>query len=476
MKRLPLRARLTLIFASAMAVVLAATGFVLYNHLAASLDRTLDQSLRARASDVAALVRQADTGLRDSRPYSPGGPGNGFAQVLDSRGRIFDETPGLGSAPLLRPSQLGRARRGTLLVLHRRNAGEDVRLLASPVSAQGQRLVVVVGASLGLRDEALAGLQSELLLGGPIALLLASLIGYLVAAAALRPVERMRVRANAISDHHLAERLPVPPAHDEIGRLGETLNAMLERIEAGVRRERGFLADASRELRTPLSLLRAEVELALDAPRSKDELLAALRSVGEEADRLSQFAEDLLLLNRIDEGLMPIRRETIQLDELLDGIATRFRRRAGETGRRIETDGRRLRVSVDRPRLEQALGNLVENALRHGAGAIRLFAVEREARIEIHVTDEGEGLPPAFALTAFERFSRADQARNSAGSGLGLAIVKAIAEAHGGAATAANRPERGADICLSLPADKAATAGREAALGPVAHVREAVTQ
>ena len=452
MKRLPLRARLTLIFASAMAVVLAGTGFVLYNHLAASLDRTLNQSLRARASDVAALVRQADTGLRDSRPSSSRGPGNGFAQVLDSRGRIFDETPGLGSAPLLSPSQLGRARRGTLLVLHGRNAGEEVRLLASPVSAQGQRLVVVVGVSLGLRDEALSGLRSELLVGGPIALLLASLIGYLVAAAALRPVERMRVRANAISDRHLAERLPVPPAHDEIGRLGETLNAMLERIEAGVRRERGFLADASHELRTPLSLLRAEVELALEAPRSKDELLAALRSVGEEADRLSQLAEDLLLLNRIDEGLMPIRSETIELDELLDGVATRFRRRAGETGRRIETDGRRLRVSASTGPVSS----------RHSGTSSRTrSATDPEpsassASNEKHGSrstspTKGEGPSPAFASNAFERFSRADEARSSAGAGLGLAIVKAIAEAHGGTATAANRPEGGADIYLSLP-------------------------
>jgi heavy metal sensor kinase len=454
MKRLPLRARLTLVFASAMAVVLAVTGFVLYNHLAASLDSTLNQSLRARASDVAALVTQADSGLRTSRPGASRGPENSFAQVLDSKGRIFDQTPGLGPAPLLNPAELKAARKGTLLVPRTQNGGDVVRLFASPVSAQGQRLVVIVGAPLGVRDEALSGLRSELLVGGPIALLVAALIGYLVAAAALRPVERMRVRASAISDRHLAERLPVPPAHDEIGRLGETLNAMLERIEAGVRREREFLADASHELRTPVSLLRAEVELALEAPRSKDELLAALRSIGADADRLSQLAEDLLLLNRIDGGLMPLRSETIELDELLEGVATRFRRRAGETGRRIETDGRRLRISADRLRLEQALGNLVENALRYGSGTVRLVGFEREARVEIHVTDQGKGLPPAFASNAFERFSRADEARSSAGAGLGLSIVRAIAEAHGGTAAAANEPDGGADVYLSLPVDK----------------------
>ncbi|MHB8469608.1 MAG: ATP-binding protein [Gaiellaceae bacterium] len=451
MTRVPLRVRLTLIFASAMALVLATTGFLLYNRLAASLDRTLDQSLRARAADVAALVTQADAGLRDSRPGSYGGPGSGFAQVLDRRGRVYDQTPGLPRTPLLSRSQLSRARRATLLVASARSAGDEVRLLASPVSAQGQRLVVVVGAPLGLRDEALSGLRDELLVGGPIALLLASLIGYFVAAGALRPVERMRLRASAISNRDLAERLPVPRTRDEIGRLGETLNAMLERIEAGVTRERGFLADASHELRTPVSLLLAEVELALEAPHSNDELVRALRSIGEEADRLSQLAEDLLLLNRIDEGLLPLRTEPIALDELFDGVATRFQRRAGETGRKIETDGCGLVATVDRLRLEQALGNLVENALRHGSGTIRLFAVAHESELELHVTDEGDGLPAGFSPRAFERFSRANEARQSAGAGLGLAIVKAIAEAHGGTVATANTPASGADICLSLP-------------------------
>jgi signal transduction histidine kinase len=451
MTRIPLRVRLTLIVATAMALVLAASGFLLYNRLAASLDRTLDQSLRARAADVAALVTQADTGLRDSKPGSYGGPGNGFAQVLDGRGRIFDQTPGLPRTPLLNASQLSRARRANLLVATAHSAGEEVRLLASPVNAQGQRLVVVVGAPLGLRDEALSELRDELLVGGPIALLAVSLIGYLVAAGALRPVERMRVRANAISDRHLAERLPVPRTRDEIGRLGETLNAMLERIEVGVKRERGFLADASHELRTPLSLLRAEVELALEAPHTNDEFLAALRSIGEETDRLSQLAEDLLLLNRIDEGLLALHREPIALDELFDGVGARFRRRAGEAGRPIETAGRGLILQGDPLRLEQAVANLVDNALRYGSGTVRLFAVEHDTALEIHVTDEGDGLPVIFAPRAFERFSRANDVRSTSGTGLGLAIVKAIADAHGASVATVNTPEGGADICLRFP-------------------------
>lgn len=451
MRRVPLRVRLTAYFATAMAVVLAIAALVLYGHLASSLDRTLNQSLRSRASDVAALVKQADTGLREARPSTQDESGTSFAQVLDSGGRIFDQTPGLGSEPLLNPSQLIRARTRTLIVSRASSGGDPVRLLATPVRAQDQQLVVVVGTSLGLRHDALSNLRNELLVGGPIALLLVSLFGYLVAGAALRPVERMRIRANAISDRDLSERLPVPDTHDEMARLGETLNNMLDRIEAGIKRERGFLADASHELRTPVTLLRAEVELALESPHSKEELIDSLRSIGEEADRLSQLADDLLLLNRIDDGVLPLAKQPVDVDELFAGVATRFARRAGETGRHIEPDGHGVRISADRPRLEQALGNLVDNALRYGSGTVQLLTVDQGEEVEIHVTDEGEGLPPTFAPRAFDRFSSSDDARTSSGTGLGLAIVKAIAEAHGGTASATNRPDGGADICLSIP-------------------------
>jgi len=425
--RVPVRLRLTLAFAAAMAVVLGATGFVLYRHLGGSLDRTLDQGLRARAADVSALVQQADTGLSQAQglPFA----NNGFAQVVSARDRVVDETAGLGARPVLGPVRLARALHGPLLF---ERAG--VRLLAVPVAAQGTRLVVVVGAPLAGRDAALAQLRSELLVGGPLALLLALLIGYVVAAAALRPVERMRARAAAISASRLSERLPVLDSNDEVARLGDTLNEMLARLETALERERSFVADASHELRTPLAHLRAEVELALDSPRQKMELEAALRSVGDETDRLSQLADDLLLLARIDNGTMRLRREEVDVDELLAGVAVRFERRAREAGRTIETDGGGACAFADRLRLEQALGNLVENALRHGAGTIRLVAAERHGSVDLRVTDEGAGFPRDFAPRAFERFSRAEQSRGGGGAGLGLAIVAAVAEAHGGAA------------------------------------------
>jgi two-component system OmpR family sensor kinase len=454
MSRLSLRTRLTLVFAGAMAVVLAATGFVLLNRLASSLDHAIDQGLHARAADVTALVQQADTGLSSSRRSAT--QSGGFAQVLNAKGGVFDETPGLDHESLLTPAQLRRARHSSVLVPRSGDGSEAVRLLALPVRAQDRNLVVVVGASLAARDQALSNLEKELLIGGPFALLLAALIGYLVAAAALRPVEQMRARADAISARDLSERLPVSRTRDEIAALGTTLNELLERIETARTRERRFVADASHELRTPLALVRAEVELALEPPRTEASLEGALRSVGEEADRLSQLAEDLLLLARLDEGVLTLRRDATGLSAVIDGIATRFERRARDAGRRIETDATRLVVEIDRPRLEQALANLIENALRHGAGAIHVAVLERDERAEIHVTDEGTGFPAGFEARAFARFSRADDARSGPGAGLGLAIVRMVAEAHGGEAGAANRESGGADVWISVPLARAA--------------------
>jgi signal transduction histidine kinase len=284
-----------------------------------------------------------------------------------------------------------------------------------------------------------------------VALLLASLAGYALASAALRPVEAMRRRAAAISHEEPGQRLPVPRTSDEIGRLGETLNEMLDRLEAAFERERAFTADASHELRTPLAILKAELELALREGRSPEELRAALESAAEETDRLVQLAEDLLAIARLDDGRLALRPAPLDASELAAATAARFHARAEEGGRsvRASVDGD-VSIEGDRERLEQALGNLVDNALRHGEGDVLVEAVESDGRVELHVRDSGPGFPPDFIDRAFERFTRGDAARSRGGAGLGLAIVAAVAESHGGGAHAANLPGGGADVWLEL--------------------------
>jgi signal transduction histidine kinase len=436
-----------------MAVLLAGTGLFLYLQLRADLGHTLDQGLRSRAGDVSALVAQADTGLKDAAHSRTGGVGSGFAQILDGRGRVFDATAGLGQRPVLTAAQLRQgSRHQTTFARIKTPALEGPsRVLATPVNAQGRHLVVVVGASLETRDRALANLGTLLLLGGPVALLLASIAGYGVATAALRPVESMRARAAAISSDDLDQRLPLSRSRDELHRLGRTLNEMLARLESGVARERNFVADASHELRTPLSMLKTELELIARDHPAGSELDAAIASAVAETDRLAALTEDLLVLARSDRGRLPLRRESISVLDVLAGVATRYTPSNGRLVTFSAPEPVDLRLDADRARVEQALTNLVDNALRHGEGQVRLSARPRDGFVELHVTDRGHGFQPEFLPNAFERFARGDPGRTEDGTGLGLAIVSAIAEGHGGGAHAANRADGGADVWMELP-------------------------
>ena len=449
MRRVPIRLRLTLAFALAMAVVLAAVGALLYARVGDALAEQLDEHLVLRAKALSALARERNGQLT---AIQLGNDDENVAQLI---------IPGqLPSESLITAVEAERAAGGGF-VLDRTSLraldGEPARLLVTPVD---DAHVLVVGASLEDRDEALAELLTQLLVAGPLALLLAALAGYFVAGAALRPVETMRRRAEEVSSDRAGQRLPLPAARDEIRRLGETLNAMLGRLEAGFARERRFIADASHELRTPLALLRTELELALRQPRSPEELGRALASALDEVDRTSRLAEDLLVLARIDEGGLPLRKEPVVAGELLNAVARRFSARAAAEDRAIEVDtAANEEVFVDRLRLEQALGNLVDNALRHGAGAVRLISVARGGVTELRVSDEGAGFPAEFLPRAFERFARADDARSGSSAGLGLSIVQAIVRAHGGTAVAVNGAERGAVVALTIPAETGAPVG-----------------
>jgi signal transduction histidine kinase len=454
--RLPVRVRVTAAFTVVMALVLGATGLFLYLRLGAELDESLEAGLRSRAGDVAALVEQSGSGLERSAGSALIEQGENVAQILDASGAVVDSTPAVRDHPLLSGADLAAARRRATIVDRtvRLEESTRVRVFAQPVTTQGRRLVVVVGSPLEDRDDALANLAALLLTGIPVAIALAALAGYAAVALALAPVESMRRRAEGIRAAEPGARLPVPEADDELGRLGRTLNEMLARLEESIERERRFVADASHELRTPLAILKAELELAQSAPRSRDELEQALRSASEETDRLVRLAEDLLVLARAEGGRLPIHAAPLDPAELLATVRARFAARAAAAGREIALRAPAgVTIDADPTRLEQAVGNLIDNALRHGGPHIEL-ALERGAgaRVELHVRDDGPGFADDFHARAFERFTRGDAARGRGGAGLGLAIVAAIAEAHGGSAAARNRAAGGADVWLELPA------------------------
>ena len=436
-----------------MAVVLAGTGLFLYLRLEAQLNRDIDRDLNSRGAQLTALVEASDARLGESVRSVLSRQGDSFAQIVAWSGRLVEPNVQRGR-PVLTGAQLERARRGTVLFERSRVPGmgdDPVRLEARPLSEDDGRRLIVVGESLANRDETLGSLATLLLIGGPVALLLASLAAYGTTRAALRPVDAMRRRAAEISAAEAEQRLPLSPAQDELRRLGETLNRMLDRLQAAAERERAFVDDASHELRTPLTLHKTELELALRYGRSTDELRRAIASAIDEANRISQLAEDLLVLARSDKGALAIDARLVQVRDLFAAVRGRLDGPAREAGRSLaidDPDG--LVIEADRVRVEQALANLVENGLRHGNGQIRLWARATEGVVELHVSDAGPGFPPEFLPHAFERFRRVDTARAEGGTGLGLAIVDAIAQAHSGRAAARNAPGGGADVWIEL--------------------------
>jgi signal transduction histidine kinase len=507
LSRLPIRLRLTLAFAGVLAVLFSALGVVLYLRFESALDAGIDQALASRAGELAAAVAAPGRGIPLAAGPQPGtarGAGFGrllgragrvlhgtplaadrepaaergasFAQLLDREGRVVDSSPGLPPASLLRPPELAEARRRTVLITR----DEELRLLAQPARTPAGPRVLIVGASLAQRERALESMGTVLLAGGPLALLIAAVAGYGVASAALRPVEAMRRRAATISAGDAHARLPLPAARDEVFRLGDTINGTLERLEQALDQERRLVADASHELRTPLAILKAELELAAEPATSEAELRAAVASAREETDRLARLADDLLLVAGADRGELPVHPQPVALPELLHRVVARFAAHPLAAGRPVTVDvPEGLAVVADPLRLEQAVGNLLDNALRHGEGPIAVTAragagagtgplgapgarpdaaaappagpLRAGDAVALEVADRGAGFPPAFLPRAFDRFARADQARGRGGTGLGLAIVGAIARAHGGEVHADNLPGGGARVRLTLP-------------------------
>jgi signal transduction histidine kinase len=452
LRLLPLRAKLTLVFACVMAVVLAAVGLFLHLRTRSNLDVSIDSALHARSGNLIQSLGDAD----GRRPVIE--PGERFAQVLDTSGHVLASRPA-GAPPLLSAAEARRLARagGTL------ERAERERLFVRPATSGGRPVLAVVATSLADRERAIEGLDRALLLGGPLALAIASALAYAIAAGALRPVDHMRERAAAITAADDDARLPVPEPRDEVRRLAETLNDMLGRLADAAAHERSFVANASHELRTPLAILRTELELAL----RHGDAHAALRSAIADVDRLSRLADDLLVLARADGGRLPVRREEVAVARLLEEIAASFRPRLAAAGRGLDVQAPPgLTVRADPLRLAQALSNLLENAERHGAGDVTLAgAVRSDGRVDLEVRDAGPPLPDEVLQAAFTRFARFGRAPG--GAGLGLAIVAAIADAHGGHATLENGPG-GVAARLTLPGGGHAVTPERAAPAAVA--------
>jgi len=445
-RRLPVVTRLVLAVAITMSLVLAGTAGLVYWRVKTALDQQLNDDLSTYQHSLDQAVRRGED--------LPPGPSGSLQQVLDAHGRILSSSDALRHQLLLTSAELGAVTGGATI---RHDVGsllpitaDTLRPQARRVTADGQTRIVIAAVRRGHRDEALRELLAQLALASGLTLIGASYVGYRTARAALRPVERYRSGAATLADGTQHLRLDVPADRDdEITRLGHTLNHMLDRLEAAAERERRFVADASHELRTPLTLIRAELDVALHRPRSAGELTDTLRSMDTEVQRLIDLSNALLALEELG-STDHLTRAPVSLADLVDAALAPHQRTAERAARGLTAEAAEVTVNVDARWLRPAIGNLVDNALRHGHGAVRLTAAVHEGKLRLCVMDEGGGFPPEFLPRAFDRFARAEASRTSEGSGLGLAFVQAVATAHGGTAHAANTGH-GTAITLDLP-------------------------
>ncbi|HEX6450983.1 MAG TPA: HAMP domain-containing sensor histidine kinase [Trebonia sp.] len=445
---MPIRLRLALGFAAAAALLFAIGGWLFAAALSSAQLGVIDSQLTAQLTQAARyLPGQAPVAAAHATP------GEYMLQVIDVAGQVHG-SPDTGTVPLLSPGQLEQARR-TQVWVTRTIDEEDTRITAAPLSGH-PGWVEVAAVSLEAYDATQSQVARGLAVGGAAFVAIAGLGAYWLARAALSPVERLRRQAATVSERGDDAALEVPRTKDEVAALAGTMNDLLSRLRRALERERAFVADASHELRSPLAILRGELELAGRPGRSTAELAAAVHSCAEEADRLARITDDLLVLARGDADRLDLHLQETDLRSLVGRSVRLAAPRLAAAQVTCRTDvpaGTWARVDPDR--IRQAVDNLLANAVRFSpAGSVIMIAARKDGRdLRLEVRDQGPGFPEDFLPHAFARFRRPDSARSrdDGGAGLGLAIVQAICAAHGGRATARNVPGGGAVVTLWLP-------------------------
>jgi signal transduction histidine kinase len=436
-----LQARLAALFAVGSATVLLLFTFALYRVLDHQLLTAVNSGLKSRAADLSSEAASDRGRVPDRDP---------FAQTLRLDGSVVDQAPAAASrVPVLTKHQLSRVGNGRYFSGEVKVLGGDSQLLATPIRVGNEPMVLVVGSSIDGYNRARSRLEAVLLIASPLLVGLLAATGWLLAGAALGPVRRLTAQADDIGADKLGRRLAVPDSHDEIEHLALTINAMLDRIERAVANERMFIDDASHELRTPISILRGELELALARPGDEEEVAASLRSALDEAVRLGRLAEDLLALARVRAGELQIEPSSVDLVRSSERVAQGL----GDEGVPIVVKGAG-EAWADPDRVDQILTNLLVNARRHAVSRIEVSVTAGAQTTDLEVADDGHGFPPSMVPVTFERFVRADPARGreTGGTGLGLAIVAGLARAQGAVITAGNDSSLGgAAVRIKFP-------------------------
>lgn len=453
-----IRVRLTLWYVLLLAVILALFSAGVYVALRDSLNRNLNDTLETDAEVLEAAVEVNNGSPRLSTVTAPGHiEGEQFARVFDTSGALTFDNALPSASPEVDQDAIGAALSGRTTRRSAQTSKEGLRVLTVPIRRDG----VVIGAlEVGRTEhdieETLRVLLIIIAIAYPLTLVVASAGGVFLAGRALKPIGDLTSVARQITAEDLSKRLDMKLPDDEVGRLAQTFNDMIARLDEAFRRQRQFTADASHELRTPLTAIKGQTEVALQRDRGPEDYREVLQAVNSEADRMIRLVGSLLTLARADSGQVPIAQERIDLGQLVSDAADQMRPAAAAKNIALDVrTGPAMPFASDEDLLLQLVLNLLDNAIKYtpaGGSITAAWAMEGGAAI-IRVTDTGPGISAENLPRIFDRFYRIDQSRNQAsgGSGLGLSISRWIAEAHGGTLTVESAPGRGSTFTARLP-------------------------
>ena len=463
MKTLSFRQRLAIAHLAAIITVLALTAFGAYWSLARAVHGQLDAALLALAeTEQGLLPQQIDQPIIVHEVTQGMAPSfirlDRLVQIIDDDGHPLARSANLGKASLPAPpsllAALGEGR--TVFQTLTGFGDEPVRLVTVPITGRGRVRGIQVAGSLDDVNNVVRSASLLFVIMGVALFLALGFAGASLTRRVFAAIDDVVKKAHRIGETNLGERLPHPGTRDEIGRLVDTLNAMLDRLERGFEGQRRFTADASHELRSPLSRLRTELEIALRRPREASEYVDTLHSCLEEVERLTVLVDELLALARLDAGQDRGGAEHIALDRLIGETAQRFAEVARERGVHIDVKpAPSIVAAIGRGPASMILANLLDNAVKFSppGGTINVSACVAGEEALLTVTDQGPGIRSDELPHVFERFYRGQAARagTAPGVGLGLALSQAIARAYGGRIEAAPAVERGASFLVRFP-------------------------
>ncbi|GDX88832.1 MAG: heavy metal sensor histidine kinase [Nitrospiraceae bacterium] len=461
---MPLRVRLTLWYGTALALILIIFSTVLYVMTARSLRDAVDQSLEGTAAAaVRALEERGFLPLVDEGELMSQFPElariDKFFQIFSPSGTITIRSPNVKQHELpLSRRALEVAYSGHSLFESAQYPKEPpLRLISVPIVYRGSLLYIIqVGTTMDSVEHTLNRLLLVLLVSMPVALAVSLAGGWFMAGRALRPVDAITLAAQRIAEGDLTQRLTAPASADEIGRLTNTFNDMIDRLETSFRQIRQFSSDVSHEMRTPLTVMRGETELALRRPRENEDYKAVMESNLEEIDRMTRIVDELLFLSRADMGEVKMEHLTVPLDWLIEDV----QRQASLLGQEQNIQVALISnvpavVSGDELRLRELFLNLVDNAIKYSrfGGTVEMALTIEQGQARLSVTDHGIGIAEEDWPQIFDRFYRTDNARahTKKGTGLGLAICSWIAESHHGRIEVQSQVGEGSTFTVWLP-------------------------